>query len=1123
MQKKCAERMLSVLMIFTVLIGVVSGVPVQRALADTVTPSMDEGLAAQASSGEDFSIVPDRVVFDKNAEQRHDVFVKIPFKEEHLKGIRKGDYRLTRGTDYDIEGHIGIIKKEYLSGLEEGEQQFTFEFDAQDIGLELSIIDSSLSTAYIKVDANDVTKAFDTNPVALVSFYMTSSDEKPIFENRVQTFSEAVAEMGISAMRFPYGHLSNNYLWTTDPFNPVDENGRLMPRLASIYSKPSPLVDRETWGWLVNDDGTFDKSMDFDEYISICKANNIEPLVVINILSKTYKEGPTEDELLDYAVEWVRYANKRKGYGVKYWQIGNEAENHGKKISLSEYKRIYKRFAEAMKVVDDIIHIGTSFNYSRHWMDSFHSEPDLKPLIDFTAAHQYTFSHSWAKNYETWRDNIGAGQGNVNHIVASVKNHIPGTPIFITESNVVGGSWENMDNEMYKALAWFDMLLSTISKENIKYSFFWTSHNAWRGKDNFNNHAAALDTDNSLLPKGQILKLTSHHLEDQLVYAERVKGHLRTYATHCSATEDLTVFLLNKGDQPVETEVFLGGYHVTEVSERGVFKGKDAWDTAPEYIQTAVGEVDLNQDADALTTTLDPVSLTVIKLKGTNISQSNDADLSGLSFHSGILSSDFDAGITAYDLTIESSIKEIRVTPTAAAASSAVKINGASVKSGSSHTVSNINDGDVLEIEVIAEDGTIKTYRIHIVNRRPRLDDIVFWQGKPNNPFAPDITSYTLKVNYSDAVLDIAPVITDVFERMTVNGRVVNSNEKTTIDLAFGNNFIDIVITQPDGLQNAYIVNAYRPATPDTNASLSNIEVSEGTLLFDPSVENYTMSVANNITALDIIATTASDAAALTVNGESKNSGEAYTVTLAEGVTVTVNIVVTAEDQTTKTYSVDITRLAPSIDEGLVVHYKFDESDGIIAKDSSGSGNDGTLSQGARWTAGKVGGAVDLDGIDDYISLNNPLGSDARELTFSAWLYLDQKNGTTLQSVISQEGSMGVVWLFRSERPGVENRFQSWLLSGNQSVSKAECPVGQWVHVTYVYSHKANESKIYINGVLDSIAPVHQGQRIYTGKLRIGAHKNPDAAREEWDGKVDDLRIYDRPLTAAEVRMLYEY
>ena len=80
--------------------------------------------------------------------------------------------------------------------------------------------------------------------------------------------------------------------------------------------------------WAVNPtDGTFLKDLSFDEYVGICKRNGIEPLIVVNAQSYKYTGGPSYETLKISALEWVRYANITKGYGIKYWQIGNEVEH----------------------------------------------------------------------------------------------------------------------------------------------------------------------------------------------------------------------------------------------------------------------------------------------------------------------------------------------------------------------------------------------------------------------------------------------------------------------------------------------------------------------------------------------------------------------------------------------------------------------------------------------------------------------------------------------------------------------------------------------------------------------------------------------------------------------------
>ena len=122
---------------------------------------------------------------------------------------------------------------------------------------------------------------------------------------RSTSFSKAVKDLGCGSLRFPYGHLADNYLWHTAPFDNA-ANG-LRPRVATKTQIPG------NWEWAVDDKGSFKSAMDFDEYMDLCGKLEIKPLVVINALSYKYQGGPSYEELKKTAVEWVKYA-KRKGY-----------------------------------------------------------------------------------------------------------------------------------------------------------------------------------------------------------------------------------------------------------------------------------------------------------------------------------------------------------------------------------------------------------------------------------------------------------------------------------------------------------------------------------------------------------------------------------------------------------------------------------------------------------------------------------------------------------------------------------------------------------------------------------------------------------------------------------------
>lgn len=73
---------------------------------------------------------------------------------------------------------------------------------------------------------------------------------------------------------------------------------------------------------------------------------------------------------------------------------------------------------------------------------------------------------------------------------------------------------------------------------------------------------------------------------------------------------------------------------------------------------------------------------------------------------------------------------------------------------------------------------------------------------------------------------------------------------------------------------------------------------------------------------------------------------------------------------------------------GPVGYWTFDEGENTTAYDSSGNGNDGTLTNGPTWTNGPVGGAIDLDGSDDYVNVGTGSGlSFTDNFTLSSWIH----------------------------------------------------------------------------------------------------------------------------------------
>jgi hypothetical protein len=192
--------------------------------------------------------------------------------------------------------------------------------------------------------------------------------------------------------------------------------------------------------------------------------------------------------------------------------------------------------------------------------------------------------------------------------------------------------------------------------------------------------------------------------------------------------------------------------------------------------------------------------------------------------------------------------------------------------------------------------------------------------------------------------------------------------------------------------------------------------------------------------------------------------------------------------------------------------WKFDETSGTVS-DSSGNGYDGTLINGAsRWNAGKFGRTLYLDGIDDFVSLPNILDPSATNFTASTWVKLDLDSSFGTRQVILQQEGGGSQWLFRESLTGKLGTYV-----GSALLSTGTILPGNWTHVAVVRS--GTTIALYINGIKDSTAtgtPVPS-----TSPMRIGQHKTPETTNEEWQGMIDDLRIYDKALSDNEILSLY--
>jgi glucose/arabinose dehydrogenase len=207
----------------------------------------------------------------------------------------------------------------------------------------------------------------------------------------------------------------------------------------------------------------------------------------------------------------------------------------------------------------------------------------------------------------------------------------------------------------------------------------------------------------------------------------------------------------------------------------------------------------------------------------------------------------------------------------------------------------------------------------------------------------------------------------------------------------------------------------------------------------------------------------------------------------------------------------------------VVARWKMNESEGNIAHDSAGD-NNGTLHGNPVWqpTGGKAGGAMQLDGVSDYVSTGFVLNPADGPFTLLVWI----KGGSPGQVIVSQADGTGIgaTWLgagaldgslLTEIAPPAAGRIGSPPL-----VSAILITDGRWHLVGLVWD--GSHRRLYVDGAeaaadAEPLAALESSD----GGLYFGAGKNLDAP-SFWAGLIDDVRIYDVALGADEIARLAE-
>ena len=237
----------------------------------------------------------------------------------------------------------------------------------------------------------------------------------------------------------------------------------------------------------------------------------------------------------------------------------------------------------------------------------------------------------------------------------------------------------------------------------------------------------------------------------------------------------------------------------------------------------------------------------------------------------------------------------------------------------------------------------------------------------------------------------------------------------------------------------------------------------------------------------------------------------------------------------------DLTDYQVKIEKGLVGSWHFSENEGTIAKDSSGHRNDGILTDDTvicangicpTWVSGKIDSGLQFDGINDYVVLPHSDDFISNDGTAELWfntfdLSLGRYGLFSKDSSGLDTGGHLTFFLIGGASPNIETRFQSTTGSYYvDSTGYAPITVNTWYHQVFTFG--TDGMKLYLNGIEVDSDPYTGGTQGNEEPIGIGVNtwitddKSMVGYIGAFEGIIDEVRMYNRALSAEEVNAHYE-
>ena len=257
--------------------------------------------------------------------------------------------------------------------------------------------------------------------------------------------------------------------------------------------------------------------------------------------------------------------------------------------------------------------------------------------------------------------------------------------------------------------------------------------------------------------------------------------------------------------------------------------------------------------------------------------------------------------------------------------------------------------------------------------------------------------------------------------------------------------------------------------------------------------------------------------------GTSTAQNPSYSYTKAGTYAVTLNVTGPGgSNQATKTGYITVssapggsgnTGVTPVTPTGLVAAYGFEEASGTQVIDASGNANHGTISGASRVSTTQFGKALKFNGTSNWVTVNDSASIDLTTgMTVEAWVYPTVSLSNWATVLMKEQPGFATYWLYANDDTNRPANVVSVGGTFRQLSAGPHLPTKTWTHLAATYD--GSTQKLYVNGELAGSRPQAGTMAVSNGKLRIGGNS---IWGEYFTGQIDEVRIYNRALTQAEI------